>query len=241
MGVVQVKNVTKSFQRVKALENVSFSLEKGEVVGLLGPNAAGKTTLLRIMSGVSKPDEGDVLVFGHSITAHPRQAKSMLGFLPEGTAVYEKLSVLEYLEFIGGLRNLPVKQVHSVAETLLKRFSLWDSQHTLIEHLSKGQKQKVALIAILLHDPQLLLLDEPMANLDVVAQRIVKTLIQELKREQRVILIASHLLENLSQLCNRIIAINQGRILFDGVLDEFKDVGGGSLEQAYLKVFSTTV
>ena len=230
------KGISKKFGDTYALRDVTLELPSGHIVGLIGPNGAGKSTLLRLISGVMRPSTGFGRIYGHDLIEERNEVKKITGLLPEETALYEKLSVQEYIEFIGALYEVNPITIERKLRFLSKELGMEKFQGRLIETLSKGQKQKIALIASLIHDPKVLLLDEPMANLDVVAQIKVKEIIKQYKQEEKVIIIATHLLENVFELCDTISIISEGRILFTGTVSEFLGTEE-SMEKAYLSFF----
>lgn len=230
---ITAMNLRKEFGEVVALDSVSFEVPRGSIVGLLGPNGAGKSSLVRLLSGINRPTSGSAAIYGHDLENEKEQVKRITGLLPEEYALYDKLSVREYIFFIGSLYDLNTSQINERFIELAGRLDLIDIQYRLIETLSKGMKQKVAIIASIIHDPKVLFLDEPMANLDVHSQRIVHQIITEYQSASRVILIATHLLSSIENNCDIIAIINKGVINYVGPVGEF--CNGQSLENAYLK------
>ncbi len=235
MSIV-VKNLSKSFGPIKALDGVNFSTPPGKIIALLGTTGAGKSTLIRLLTSIMVPTSGTAEVYSHDIREDPDSVKKITGLLPEESALYDKLSIIEYCEFIGALYDLPKKLIHEQFNYLAARLGIELLRDRLIETLSKGQKQKVSLIVAFLHSPSLLLLDEPMANLDVVAQLEVKKMLREYQSQERTILIATHLLENVKDLCETIVVIDKGRIKFVGSISDFRG-DHENLEEAYLSYF----
>lgn len=233
---LEMVNVSKQFGETWALKNVTLRLKSGEIIALVGPNGAGKSTLIRLISGVMRPTNGKGRLYDYDLKANRSNVKAITGLLPEETALFEKLSVWEYIEFIGALYGVQDNLILERFTKFSKELSIYGLRDRLIETLSKGQKQKVALIAALIHDPKVLLLDEPMANLDVVAQIKVKEIIRQYKKDEKLIIIATHLLENVVELCDSIAIINEGEIRFIGNVNDF--IGDSpSPEEAYLRFF----
>ncbi len=205
-------------------------------MGLLGPNGAGKSTLVRLLSGVMLPDSGSVEMYGYNIDNNLMDIKRITGLLPEEYALYEKLTIREYVQFIASLYDISSDTFESRFNILVKKLNLHSMENRIIETLSKGQKQKVAIICSIIHEPKVVLFDEPMANLDVRAQQIVKNIIFEYKSQSRIIVIATHLLSNVENFCNYLLVIDKGKILYQGDLVSF--IGDhNSLESAYLSFF----
>ena len=232
---ILTENLVKIFQDITALNGLNIELNQGTIVGLLGPNGAGKSTLIRLLSGVMKPTSGNASLYGFDLLKDTNEVKRITGLLPEEYALYEKLSVFEYLQFISALYDVPSEVFEKRVFDYANRLEVNDLIDRLIETLSKGQKQKVALMASLIHEPQVLFLDEPLANLDVKAQREVKQIILEYKRQNRIIVIATHLLDNVKHICDEILLITQGVIRFQGTIEEFQG-NAINLEEAYLQM-----
>ena len=231
-----MKQISKRFDEAWALRNITLQLKTGEIVALVGPNGAGKSTLIRLISGVMRPTGGTGKLYGYDIIENRSEIKSITGLLPEETALFEKLSVWEYIEFIGALYGIDEEVIAERFHLLSYDLGLPSLRDRLIETLSKGQKQKVALIAALIHNPKVLLLDEPMANLDVIAQIKVKEIIRQYKKDEKLIIIATHLLENVVELCDTIAIISEGEIRFIGAVKDF--IGDSETpEMAYLQFF----
>ena len=237
---LKINGLAKQFDQIIALKEINLEIPKGQIVGLLGQNGAGKSTLVRLLAGVMKPTKGEAWVDGFHLEREIKQVKQVTGLLPEEYALYEKLSIFEYIEFLGTLYNMTQSMINDRFQELAKRLDIWDMKDRLIDTLSKGQKQKVAIIAALIQEPHVLFLDEPLANLDVAAQRTVRQIIQEYKSENRTILIATHLMANVESTCDYIVIIDKGEIKFQGPLGEFQK-DGMSLEEAYLNYLGVTV
>ncbi len=234
---LRVEKVYKTFGSLKALYDVSLHARKGEIVGILGPNAAGKTTLLRIIAGIIKADSGRVLIHNTDLDRNPQEAKRHIGIVPEGAGLIDKLTPKEYFQFIGGIYGISKYDFSTRYREVVELFDLGAIQDALIEGLSKGQKQKVAIASAFLHSPSILLLDEPTANLDIEAQiQVRKLFVQYAKQYGNTLLIASHILANIEGICDRVYIIGNGRILYEGKVEELIFEGKGSLERAYVHI-----
>src|ERR1700685_4249637 len=213
--MLEVQNLGRNFRGIPAIEDVSFKVGPGEIVGFLGPNGAGKSTTVKIITGMLRPNEGHVLFEGKDIRKDMVAFRSILGYVPEEAHLYSYLSGLEYLQLVGRLRGLSEELIEAKATGLLRLLSLDSWQYSPISSYSKGMRQRVLIAAALLHDPKLLIFDEPLSGLDVVSGRLFKDLLEMLAAEGKAVLYISHVLELVEQVCNRVIVIAKGRILAD--------------------------
>lgn len=213
--VLELQNLCKSYRRIPAIENVSFSMAPGEIIGFLGPNGAGKSTTVKIITGMLRPDDGHVLFEGSDIRNDMVAYRAAIGYVPEEAHLYNYLSGLEYLQLVGRLRGLSESLILTKAKTLLRLLHLESWQYSPISVYSKGMRQRVLIAAALLHNPRLLIFDEPLSGLDVVSARLFKDLLEMLAAEGKAILYISHVLEVVEQICNRVIVIAKGKILAD--------------------------
>jgi ABC-2 type transport system ATP-binding protein len=213
--MLEVQNLYRSFRTIPAIEDVSFKVGAGEIAGFLGPNGAGKSTTVKIITGMLRPNEGHVFFEGHDIRNDMVAFRSVLGYVPEEAHLYSYLSGLEYLQLVGRLRGLGEPLIEAKATGLLKLLDLESWQYSPISSYSKGMRQRVLIAAALLHDPKLLIFDEPLSGLDVVSGRLFKDLLELLAAQGKAILYISHVLEVVEQICNRVIVIAKGRILAD--------------------------
>jgi ABC-2 type transport system ATP-binding protein len=213
--VLQVKGVSKRYRTIPAVQNVSFTLASGEILGYLGPNGSGKSTTVKMITGMIEPSDGEILFGGRNIHEDLSAFRAQLGYVPEEAQVYTHLSGLEYLQLVGRLRGMDEKLIDAKARALLQLFSLEGSQYSAISDYSKGMKQRVLISAALMHDPQLLIFDEPLSGLDAVTSRLFKDLLILLAREGKAILYISHVLEVVERVCDRVIILSKGQIVAD--------------------------
>ncbi len=219
MVALEVKNISKSFGNLKAVDNASFSVPKGSIFGLLGRNGAGKTTTIRMMMNIYMPDSGEV--FYEGIKAGP-DFNSKVGYLPEERGLYKKMKVLETLLFFAEIKGKKGKNVTRLAKEYLKKFDLADRMNSKIETLSKGNQQKVQFISTLLHDPEVLILDELFSGLDPINTNIMKNVILELKEKGKIILFSTHVMSFAEKMCDHIAIIDSGEIKLNGSLADIK-------------------
>lgn len=232
---LEIKSLKKTFADITALDDITVNIEKGKIIGLLGQNGAGKSTLVRLLSGVMRPTSGTAKIFGYDLHENKNDVKRITGLLPEEYALYEKLSVYEYVQFIATLYDIPENIFEKRFADLTRRMEMKTLQYRMIETLSKGQKQKVAFITSIIHEPDVLFLDEPLANLDIHAQQVVREIIKEYQRTDRIILIATHLLVNVASTCDDLLVIDNGKISYSGALSTFQGEYA-SLEEAYIHI-----
>lgn len=238
MNALQVNGVTKSFGNVRALNGVTFSVEH-EVLGLLGPNGSGKSTLMKIIVGILKPDTGEIQVLGNDVSSDPIAVKKKIGYVPESPRLYEFLTGSEYLDFIADVHCLDAEMKRERIMESLKALNFEGRENELINGYSQGMKQKLAIIASLLHRPQLLILDEPLNSLDPRTARIVKELIHKLRDDGVSTIFSTHVLDIADAICDRIVIMTNGRVLEVGTTSELKakaGVAGSSLEELFLKL-----
>ncbi|MEW7851151.1 ABC transporter ATP-binding protein [Massilia aurea] len=222
-----------------AVDGVDLTVHRGEFYALLGPNGAGKTTTLRLVTGLLAPDAGSIEVLGIDMAAAPAAAKAKLAYLPDEPLLYGKLKPFEYLEFVAGLWGLTAKDAAPRARELLDWLDLSQHAHELTEGFSRGMKQKLALAGALIHDPELLILDEPLTGLDAAAARQVKDLLLAHVANGGTVILTTHILEVAERLAHRIGIIRQGRLIAEGTLDELRErTQGGSLEDMFLHLMA---
>ncbi len=237
---INSKNLSKYYGKLCAVHNLNLKIPLGQTYGLLGPNGAGKTTTVKLLNSIIIPSSGDAEVLGYHIKSQKRQVKSNCGFLSESPSLYEKLTAREFIEFVGDLYCVPKNLIHKRIDEFLKLFDLEKRETDLLEGYSRGMKQKVCLCATLIHDPEILFLDEPTANLDPVSARIVKDIISDMaKKANKTVFICTHLLDIAKELCDIIGIINNGVLLIEGSPKEvIESVSAINLEDAYLKILN---
>jgi ABC-2 type transport system ATP-binding protein len=221
--MLEVKALSKSYRRLPAIDNVSFRIRPGEIVGYVGPNGSGKSTTVKIITGLLEPNSGHVLFEGASIRNNLKAYRAAFGYVPEEAHVYTHLSGLEYLQLVGRLRSMPESLIDFKANKLLALLGLESWRYSPISLYSKGMKQRVLISAALLHDPRLLIFDEPLSGLDVVSARLFKDLLQQLAQQGKAILYISHVLEVVELVCDRVIVIGKGKILADAPPSELRN------------------
>ncbi len=217
-AVIQIRNLVKRYDTVVAVNGLSFEVERGEIFGLLGPNGAGKTTTIRIVMDILKPDEGEVEVLG----GLPVHAKARVGYLPEERGLYRNLKVLETLVYLAQLKGKPGSEARKRAMELLERVGLEEWAPRKVKELSRGMQQKLQFIASIVHDPELVILDEPFQGLDPVNVELVKGLIRELQSRGKTVVLSTHQMNLVEALCDRILLINKGQAVLYGPLKEIK-------------------
>ena len=213
--MLELKHLSKRFRGIPAIEDVSFTVAPGEIVGFLGPNGAGKSTTVKIITGMLRPNDGRVFFEGREIRNDMAAFRAALGYVPEEAHLYSYLSGLEYLQLVGRLRGMGEALIEEKATGLLRLLHLESWQYSPISSYSKGMRQRVLVAAALMHDPRLLIFDEPLSGLDVVSARLFKDLLEMLAAQGKAILYISHVLEVVEQICSRVIVIAKGRILAD--------------------------
>ncbi len=235
--MLEVQNLSKRYRGIPAVQDVSFRISPGEIVGYLGPNGSGKSTTVKVITGILEPSAGHVLFEGKDIQENLPAFRAALGYVPEEAHVYTHLSGLEYLQLVGRLRGMEERLLEERATRLLELLWLRSSRHSPISSYSKGMKQRVLLAASLLHNPRLLVFDEPLSGLDVVSARLFKDLLQELAAEGKAILYISHVLEVVEQVCDRVIVLSRGRILADAPPAELRSQTNlSSLEHVFAQL-----
>ncbi len=235
--MLELRNVSKLFSGIPAVDNVSFSASAGEVTGYLGPNGSGKSTTMKMIAGLIEPSGGEILFEGESIRRDPIAWKQRMGYVPEEPHLYTHLSGLEYLTMVGQLRDLPARPTAERIGGLLQLLGLHGDRHTAISAYSKGMRQKVLLAAALLHDPDLLLLDEPFSGLDVPTTLVLRSLIQELAARDKVILFSSHELETVERVSSHVVILHRGAVVADDSIEHLRTLMSlPTLEQIFAQL-----
>jgi len=220
--MLELSHVSKRFKRSPAVDDVSFSARAGEITGYLGPNGSGKSTTMKMITGLMETTSGKVLFKGEPIERDLAEYKHHIGYVPEEPYLYSHLSGLEYLTMVAQLRNLPVKPSVDCIDGLLRLFSLHGNRDTAIAAYSKGMRQKILLSAALMHNPDLLLLDEPFSGLDVGTGLVLRNLIQELASRGKAVLFSSHELETVERVCSHVVILNRGKIVADDSIERLR-------------------
>jgi ABC-2 type transport system ATP-binding protein len=210
--VIEVKNVTKKYGKFIAVDNISFTINEGEVVGLLGPNGAGKSTTMNMLTGFIEQTEGEIVIDGYNMLKKPKKAKREIGYMPEGVPLYTDLTVKEFVTYMAEIKNLDKKTRKEKVQKIIEQTGLKDVEKKLIRNLSRGYKQRVSMAGALVGEPKILILDEPTVGLDPKQITEIRNLIKELGKTHTVIL-SSHILSEVSQICNKVIIINKGKIV----------------------------
>ena len=239
--MLELRHVSKRYRGIPAVDDVSFTVGQGEVVGYLGPNGSGKSTTVKIITGMLEPSMGSVLFDGLDIRRDMTSFRRLLGYVPEEANVYLHLSGLEYLQLVGRLRGMEERLLTLRANRLLALLGLESWRHSQLSAYSKGMKQRVLIAAALLHNPRLLIFDEPLSGLDVVSARLFKDLLLELKSEGRSVLYISHVLEVVEQVCDRVVVLGRGRVLADAAPGDLKrTMEHSSLESVFAELVQQT-
>lgn len=237
--MIRLVNLSKHYKGLRAVDRINLEVEKGTLFGFLGPNGAGKTTTIKMMAGVMEPTEGQVIINGMDIAEYPAEVKKCTGFIPDHPFLYEKLTGIEFLRFIGGLYGLDHSpSVSRHIDELLELFELKHWGEEMIESYSHGMKQRMVMCAALLHEPEVLIVDEPMVGLDPKGARLVKDIFKGQAEKGTTIFMSTHSLEVAQEVCQKIAIIQAGNIIASGTAGELKSQAGtdGNLEKAFLKL-----
>ncbi|MBW1643608.1 MAG: ABC transporter ATP-binding protein [Deltaproteobacteria bacterium] len=237
--MIEIKDLTKKYVDFPAVSNLNLSIQKGEIFGFIGPNGAGKTTTIKMIGGILEPTSGSVMIAGISMKDNPEKAKSKIGFIPDRPYLYEKLTGMEFLKFVADLYGVDSDIFSEKAEQHLKMFSLLDWSNELIESYSHGMKQRLIMAAALLHDPEVIIVDEPMVGLDPVAIMMVKDLFRNLAKQGVSVFMSTHTLKIAEDICDRIGIIHKGHLIATGTTDDLQrkaQVTDADLEQVFLNL-----
>lgn len=239
MNALEIHNLTKSFGKYKAVDNVSLTVAAGEIYGFLGPNGAGKTTTIKMIAGLLKPDSGQILINGRSLADNPQLCKQQTGYIPDRPWLYEKLTGMEFLQFIASLYNLDRQKFTAASGHFLNVFDLGAWKNHLIESYSHGMRQKLIMTSVLMQDQPLLVIDEPMVGLDPKSARLVKEIFKQRSREGTAIFLSTHSLEIAEELCHRIAIITDGKLRISGDMETLRREAGrksSDLEDIFLQL-----
>src|SRR6201991_509210 len=217
--MIETRYLTKKYGELFAIKSINLNLNRGDLFGFIGPNGAGKTTAMRILATLLNPTWGEAYVCGYSIYTHPRDIRRIVGYMPDFFGVYDDMKVIEYLEFFAAAYRIRGAARRKICEEVLALVDLGYKREALVTSLSRGMTQRLGLARVLLHDPQVLLLDEPASGLDPRARIEIRALLKELRQMGKTILVSSHILPELADICNKIGIIERGELLFDGDVD----------------------
>ena len=233
-----MESVSKQYDGNYVLKDISLHIEPGQIIGYIGPNGAGKSTTIKILTGILGEFEGKVEVMGKDVRADVIEVKKKIGYIPENAALYEVLTPFEYLRFAGRLYGMESHAIERKSNELLRLFELKDRADQRMNGFSKGMRQKVLLISGLMHNPEIIFLDEPLSGLDANAVILVKEILSQLKKAGKTIFYSSHIMDVVEKLSDRIIILNNGRIIADGTFDSLKTAASGSLENIFTSLTS---
>jgi ABC-2 type transport system ATP-binding protein len=239
MRMIELKELTKTYNRHKAVDRLSLTVAAGEVFGFIGMNGAGKTTTIKMMGGILAPTEGAAVIAGISIQDEPERAKRKIGFIPDRPYIYEKLTGMEFMRFTADIYSVPPKRFEAKARAMLELFALADWSRELIESYSHGMKQRLIMAAALVHDPEVLIVDEPMVGLDPAAIIMVKDLFKKLAGQGMTIFMSTHTLKVAEDICDRIGVIHRGRLIASGTTADLQreaNIGTADLEKVFLNL-----
>lgn len=235
--MIQLIDLTKKYSKVKAIDGINLEIKQGEIFGFLGPNGAGKTTTIKIMAGLLKPTSGRVIIDGNDIAKNPLEAKKAVGFIPDRPFLYEKLTGKEFLRFMAGLYSIDTNSYESKISELLELFELTPWGNELIEGYSHGMQQRLVMSAALIHNPKVIIVDEPMVGLDPKGARLVKEIFRMLSSQGTTIFMSTHTLEIAEEVCNRIAIIQEGKVIAMGTMDELRNKADYAKDQGLESVF----
>ncbi len=242
--MITVEHLSRSFGSFNAVSDISFSVKSGEIFGFLGVNGAGKTTTLRMLSGILRPTGGTITIGGYDLYDAPINAKSIIGYIPDRPYLYPKLTPRELLYFVGQLYNLSRPVIEERGTQLLAEYGLIEKQHILIDALSHGMKQRLATVAALLHEPQVLIFDEPMVGLDPYGAKLLKKRLKEYRSQGTSILLSTHSLHVAEEIADRVAIIEGGKVLTIGRIDEIRaqaGVEGANLEEIFMRITTSAL
>ena len=234
--LIQIRNLSKSYDTKLVLKNLSIDIYPGQVIGYIGPNGAGKSTTVKILTGLIPDFKGQVIIDGFDMATHPLEIKKLIGYVPENAEIYDVLTPTEYLDFIGKLYGMEETQLTDRIAKLLTAFGLGNNTADRMDTFSKGMKQKVLLIAGIINNPKIIILDEPLSGLDANAVILVKELITRLSAEGKTIFYCSHMMDVVEKVSDRILLINKGEIIADGTFESLKQNHSDTLEQIFSKL-----
>jgi len=219
MAIIELTDISKSYNDTQVINNISFSVNRGEIFGLLGPNGAGKTTILRMLLDIITSDSGSIKVFDSTLDY---AAKDRIGYLPEERGLYKTTKITDHLVYLAQLKGIPKKQAQEKAEYLLRLIEMYEHKEKKVEELSKGMQQKIQFIAAIIHDPDIIIVDEPFSGLDPVNTRLIINILLEQKKAGKTIILSTHIMEQVQTLCDRILMINKGSVVLYDTVDRIR-------------------
>ncbi len=237
--ILTIDNVSKRFGETVAVNNLDLALDKGELFGFIGPNGAGKTTTIKLIMGLLRPDSGAITIGGHNVVESPRDAKKLIGYIPDNPYIYDRLTAREFLELVGSLYGMSTKLANKRIERLFDLFGIDEWGDGFAAEYSHGMRQKVILASAIMHEPKLVVIDEPMVGLDPQSQRLVKGVLKKLTERGISVFMSTHTLNVAEELCTKIAIIHKGNLMKLGTLDELKkgaQMEGRSLEELFVKL-----
>ncbi|MEA3295199.1 MAG: ATP-binding cassette domain-containing protein [Euryarchaeota archaeon] len=219
MAIIELTDISKSYNDTQVINNISFTVDQGEIFGLLGPNGAGKTTILRMLLDIITSDSGSIKVFDNTLDY---AAKDRIGYLPEERGLYKTTKITDHLVYLAQLKGIPKKQAQEKAEYLLRLIEMYEHKEKKVEELSKGMQQKIQFIAAIIHDPDIIVVDEPFSGLDPVNTRLIINILLEQKKAGKTIILSTHIMEQVQTLCDRILMINKGSVVLYDTVDRIR-------------------
>ena len=237
--MIELHNLCKTFGRIRAVDNVSLTIEAGSIFGFLGPNGAGKTTTIKMIVGLLKPTSGTILINGKDVARHPEEVKMLMGYIPDRSYIYEKLTAREFLQFVAGMYGITKNSCKNKIDRLLSLFGLEGWEDELIESFSHGMRQRVVIASALIHNPKVIIVDEPVVGLDPRGAKLVKTVFKKLAQTGITIFLSTHVLEIAEELCDQIAIIQKGNVIAQGTMEELQtqaDTLDKRLEYLFLKL-----
>ena len=239
MAILHIDNITKKFGSVVAVDNLAITLDDGELFGFIGPNGAGKTTTIKMIVGLLRPDMGTITIDGNNIVEKPREAKKLIGYIPDNPYIYDRLTGREFLELVGSLYGMERNVIQERIDFLFDLFSIEDWGDDFAAEYSHGMRQKVIMASAIMHDPKLVVIDEPMVGLDPQSQRLVKNILKKLTEQGITVFMSTHTLSVAEELCTKIGIIHKGKLLKIGTLDKLRSdakMENKSLEELFVKL-----
>jgi ABC-2 type transport system ATP-binding protein len=224
VDVLEVRNLVKRYNRIPAVDRVSFVIRPGEILGYLGPNGSGKSTTVKILTGLIEPTEGEILLDGCNVREDFVAFQRQMGYVPEESHLYPHLTGREHLQLVGRLRGLRRRVLEPRMDELLRLFSLWEDRHSPLSSYSKGMRQKILISGALIHNPRVLIFDEPFSGLDVTTAMVLQTLLREMARRQRIVFYSSHVLEVVEKVCSSVLILRKGKVVAHDAVERLRDL-----------------